>query len=63
MRCMLLELRGYSQKDWHQHLGSGVHANAIMDGIIHSTIRVETGTDNMRDHTGFWVGNGGWLDY
>lgn len=41
----------YSQKDWHQRLGSGVHADAIMDRIIHNTIWVETGTYNMREHT------------
>jgi hypothetical protein len=41
----------YSQKDWHQRLGSGVHADAIMDRIIHNTIWVETGNYNMRDHT------------
>lgn len=34
----------YSQKDWHQRLGSGVHADAIMGHIIHNTIWVETGT-------------------
>lgn len=41
----------YSQKDWHQRLGSGVHADAIMDRIIYNTIWVETGTYNMREHT------------
>ncbi|WP_354235277.1 ATP-binding protein [Arthrobacter sp. UYEF3] len=64
MRTMLLELMErrygetstvfctqYSQKDWHQRLGSGVHADAIMDRIIHNTIWVETGTYNMREHT------------
>ncbi|MET1154095.1 ATP-binding protein [Arthrobacter sp.] len=64
MRGMLLELMErrygetstvfytqYSQKDWHQRLGSGVHADPIMDRIIHNTIWVETGTYNMREHT------------
>ena len=64
MRTMLLELMErrygetstvfctqYSQKDWHQRLGSGVHADAIMDRIIHNTVWVETGTYNMREHT------------
>ncbi|WP_233193265.1 ATP-binding protein [Cryobacterium sp. Y29] len=41
----------YSQKDWHQRFGSGVHADALMDRIIHNTIWVETGTYNMREHT------------
>jgi DNA replication protein DnaC len=64
MRGMLLELMErrygetstvfctqYSQKDWHQRLGSGVHADAIMDRIIHNTVWVETGTYNMREQT------------
>lgn len=33
----------YSKKDWHQRLGSGVHADTIMDRIIHNTIWIETG--------------------
>ncbi|MBB5641118.1 ATP-binding protein [Cryobacterium roopkundense] len=41
----------YQQKDWHQRLGSGVHADAIMDRILYNTVRVETGTYNMREHT------------
>ncbi|EXF23882.1 ATP-binding protein [Nesterenkonia sp. AN1] len=64
MRSMLLELMErrydatstvfctqYQQKDWHQRLGSGVHADAIIDRIIHNTVWVETGTYNMREHT------------
>lgn len=39
----------YPQKDWHQRLGSGIHADAIMDRIIHNTIWMETGTFNMRE--------------
>ncbi|MBB5643507.1 ATP-binding protein [Cryobacterium roopkundense] len=62
MRGMLLELMErrygesstvfctqYQQKDWHSRLGSGVHADAIMDRIIHNTVWVETGTYNMRE--------------
>lgn len=64
MRSMLLELlerrydststvfcTQYAKKDWHQRLGSGVHADAIMDRIVHNTIWVETGNYNMREHT------------
>lgn len=64
MRSMLLELferryditstvfcTQYAKKDWHQRLGSGVHADAIMDRIVHNTIWVETGSYNMREHT------------
>jgi len=63
MRGMLLELMErrygetstvfctqYLQKDWHQRLGSGVHADTIMDRIIHNTIWVDTGNYNMREH-------------
>ena len=41
----------YAQKDWHQRLGSAVHADAIMDRIVHNTLWIETGTFNMREHT------------
>ncbi|AZL05764.1 ATP-binding protein [Brevibacterium aurantiacum] len=63
MRSMLLELlerrydcastvfcTQYAKKDWHQRLGSGVHADAIMDRIVHNTVWVETGSHNMREH-------------
>ena len=63
MRSMLLELlerrydsastvfcTQYAKKDWHQRLGSGLHADAIMDRIVHNTIWVDTGTSNMREH-------------
>lgn len=40
----------YAQKDWHQRLGSGVHADAIMDRIVHNTIWITTGEMNMREH-------------
>ena len=41
----------YAKKEWHQRLGSGVHADAIMDRIVHNTIWVDTGSHNMREHT------------
>ncbi len=63
IRSMLLELlerrydtsstvlcTQYPKKDWHQRLGSGVHADAIMDRIVHNTIWIETGNTNMREH-------------
>ena len=28
----------YAKNDWHQRLGSGVHADAIMDRIVHNTL-------------------------
>lgn len=64
VRSMLLELlerrydsastvfcTQYAKKDWHQRLGSDVHADAIMDRIVHNTLWVETGSTNMREHT------------
>lgn len=38
------------QIDWHSRLGGGVHADAIMDRIIHNAIWVETGDLNMREY-------------
>ena len=40
----------YAQMDWHGRLGGDVHADAIMDRIVHPTIWVEPGTSNMREH-------------
>ncbi|MGH8987722.1 MAG: ATP-binding protein [Acidimicrobiales bacterium] len=64
LRTMLLELMErrygrastvlctqYLKKDWHERLGSGVHADAIMDRIIHNAIWIDTGSYNMRQHT------------
>lgn len=64
LRSMLLELlerrydtvstifcTQYQQKDWHQRLGGDVHADAIMDRIVHRTTWVETGDTNMREHS------------
>ena len=33
-----------------KRLDSGVHADAIMDRIVHNTIWVDTGNHNMREH-------------
>ena len=41
----------YAKKEWHQRLGGDVHADAIMDRIVHRTIWVETGDANMREQT------------
>lgn len=64
MRSMLLELlerrydtgstvfcTQYAKKDWHARLGGAVHADAIMDRIVHNTIWIDTGDRNMREHT------------
>jgi len=41
----------YAKKDWHQRLGGDVHADAIMDRIVHRAVWIETGDANMREHT------------
>lgn len=33
----------FRQKDWHARLGGGVHADAIMDRIVHGTVWVDMG--------------------
>ncbi len=38
----------YKQEDWFERLGGGVHADAIMDRIVHNAVFVETGSMNMR---------------
>ena len=40
----------YRKDDWHARLGGGVHADAIMDRIVHNAVWVETGSMNMREH-------------
>lgn len=39
-----------THKEIGTSIGAGVHADAIMDGIVHNTIWVETGGHNMREH-------------
>jgi hypothetical protein len=41
----------YAREAWHQRRGPDVHADAIMDRIVHNTIWTETGISNMREHT------------
>lgn len=38
----------FRKKDWHPRLGGGVHADAIMDRIVHNAVWVEMGDMNMR---------------
>ena len=42
----------FRKKDWHPRLGSGVHADAIMDRIVHSAVWLEMGGMNMRQAMG-----------
>lgn len=39
----------FRKEDWHSRLGGGVHADAIMDRIVHNAIFIETGSLNMRE--------------
>ena len=39
----------YKESDWHERLGGGVHADAIMDRIVHNAIFLNSGQRNMRE--------------
>ena len=41
----------FHKEDWHSRLGGGVHADAIIDRIVHNAVFIETGTLNMREFT------------
>ena len=40
----------YKREDRFDRLGGGVHADAILDRIVHNAIFVETGSMNMREY-------------
>ena len=40
----------YRKADWHTRLGGGIHADAIMDRIVHNATWIETGELNMREY-------------
>lgn len=42
----------FKKKDWHSRLGGGVHADAIMDRIVHNAVWVGAGEVNMREKMG-----------
>ncbi len=46
--CSTIFCTQFRQKDWHARLGGGVHADAIMDRIVHGTAWVGMGEFNMR---------------
>lgn len=50
--CSTVFCAQFRQKDWHARLGGGVHADAIMDRIMHGTAWVEMGELNMRRKLG-----------
>lgn len=39
----------FRKEEWHSRLGGGVHADAIMDRIVHNALFIETGILNMRE--------------
>ncbi|MBW8381788.1 MAG: ATP-binding protein [Youngiibacter sp.] len=39
----------FRNDEWHKRLGGGVHADAIMDRIVHNSVYIETGSLNMRE--------------
>lgn len=39
----------FRKADWHQRLGGGIHADAIMDRIVHKAFWYDTGKKNMRE--------------
>ena len=39
----------YKREDWHSRLGGGIHADAIMDRIVHTAAWVYSGDINMRE--------------
>ena len=42
----------FKKKDWHPRLGCGVHADAIVDRIVHNAVWVDMGEANMRQRRG-----------
>ena len=42
----------FKKKDWHSRLGGGVHADAIMDRIVHNSAWLSAGEVNMREKLG-----------
>ena len=39
----------FKQSDWHHRLGGGVHADAIMDRVVHGAAWFNSGEVNMRE--------------
>lgn len=39
----------FKQSDWHHRLGGGVHADAIMDRVVHGAVWFNSGEVNMRE--------------
>ena len=39
----------YKREDWHSRLGEGIHADSMMDRIVHTAAWVYSGNINMRE--------------
>lgn len=39
----------YRQGEWHERLGGGVHAESMIDRIVHNASWMESGNMNMRE--------------
>ena len=39
----------YKREDWHSRLGGGIHADSMMDRIVHTAAWVYSGNINMRE--------------
>lgn len=48
----------YRAEDWHERLGGGVHADAIMDRIVHNAVFLRSGECNMRERLPLAPGQG-----
>ncbi len=46
--CMAIFCAQHQKKDWHARLRGGVHADAIMDRIVHTATWLESGEIAMR---------------
>jgi len=40
----------FKKEEWHTRLGGGIHADAMMDRIVHNAIWVFSGNINMREY-------------
>lgn len=47
------------QGSWPHQLGSKAHTDAVIDHIMHSTIWIDTGNQDMRENTSIVVEGGG----
>ncbi|RIA64910.1 IstB-like ATP binding protein [Anaeroplasma bactoclasticum] len=50
-RASTIFVSQYKTEDWHSRLGGSLHADAIMDRIVHNSITIESGNTNMRERT------------